>query len=164
MATTFSLKQGETRISHGPIPHPLRAPKWVQCLFLFLSPPPFFFFFLRERERERENVYVNCKIESLLCSLDNLLLKHVIVFVFGNHISKCVHLNIGLFLIYFSHFLVIREKVQKFLQHISHLHTYTYFTHPIDCFTFPILQKLQIYHAWFLFGVTPGVDSFSRHF
>ena len=23
MATTFSLKQGETRTSHGPIPHPL---------------------------------------------------------------------------------------------------------------------------------------------
>ena len=23
-ATTFSLKQGETRTSHGPIPHPLR--------------------------------------------------------------------------------------------------------------------------------------------
>ena len=24
VATTFSLKQGETRPSHGPIPHPLR--------------------------------------------------------------------------------------------------------------------------------------------
>ena len=24
VATTFSLKQGETRTSHGPIPHPLR--------------------------------------------------------------------------------------------------------------------------------------------
>ena len=35
VATTFSLKQRETRTSHGPIPHPLRAPKWVHCLFLF---------------------------------------------------------------------------------------------------------------------------------
>ena len=26
MATTFSLKQGETRTSHGPIPHPLSDP------------------------------------------------------------------------------------------------------------------------------------------
>ena len=26
VATTFSLKQGETRTSHGPIPHPLRLP------------------------------------------------------------------------------------------------------------------------------------------
>ena len=25
VATTFSLKQGETRTSHGPIPHPLKA-------------------------------------------------------------------------------------------------------------------------------------------
>ena len=25
VATTFSLKQGETRTSHGPIPHPLRV-------------------------------------------------------------------------------------------------------------------------------------------
>ena len=24
VATTFSLKQGETRTSHGPIPHPLK--------------------------------------------------------------------------------------------------------------------------------------------
>ena len=27
MATTFSLKQGETTTSHGPIPHPLRTAK-----------------------------------------------------------------------------------------------------------------------------------------
>ena len=32
-----------------------------------------------------------------------------------------------LFLTYFSHFLVTREKLQKFLQHICHSHTYTYF-------------------------------------
>ena len=25
VATTFSLKQGETRTSHGPIPHPLKS-------------------------------------------------------------------------------------------------------------------------------------------
>ena len=42
--------------------------------------------------------------------------------------------------------------------------TYTYFAHPIDFFALPILQKLQIYHVWFFFDVTPGVDSFSRHF
>ena len=29
VATTFSLKQGETRISHGPIPHPLKST--VEC-------------------------------------------------------------------------------------------------------------------------------------
>ena len=41
----------------------------------------------------------------------------------------------GLFLTYFSHFLVTREKLQKFLQHISHSHTYMYFAHPIDFFS-----------------------------
>ena len=61
-------------------------------------------------------------------------------------------------------FLVTREKTQKIFQHISYLHTYTYFAHPVDFFALPILQKLRICHVWFLFGVTPGVVSFSGHF
>ena len=36
----------------------------------------------------RENVVVTYKIGSLLCSLDNLLQKNVIVFFFGNQNSK----------------------------------------------------------------------------
>ena len=36
----------------------------------------------------RENVVVTCKIGSFLCSLDNLLQENVIVFFFGNQISK----------------------------------------------------------------------------
>ena len=36
----------------------------------------------------RENVIVTCKIVSFLCSLDNFLPKNVIVFFFGNQISK----------------------------------------------------------------------------
>ena len=32
------------------------------------------------------------------------------------------HLKKGLFLTYFSHILVTREKTQKFIQHISHVH------------------------------------------
>ena len=36
----------------------------------------------------RENVVATCKIGSCLCSLDNLLLKNVIVVSFGNQISK----------------------------------------------------------------------------
>ena len=78
----------------------------------------------------RENVVATCKIGSFLCSLDNLLQKNVIVFFFQND----AHLKKGLFLTYFSHFLVTREKLQKFLQHICHSHTYTYFAHPIDFF------------------------------
>ena len=36
----------------------------------------------------RENVVATCKIGSFLCSLDNLLQKNVIVFFFGNQVSK----------------------------------------------------------------------------
>ena len=36
----------------------------------------------------RENVVVTCNIGPFLCSLDNLLQKNVIVFFFGNQISK----------------------------------------------------------------------------
>ena len=36
----------------------------------------------------RENVVGTCKIGSFLCSLDNLVQKNVIVFFFGNQISK----------------------------------------------------------------------------
>ena len=81
----------------------------------------------------RENVVATCKIGSFLYSLDNLLQKKVIILFFGNQISKWRSFEKKrLFLTYFSHFLVTREKLQKFLQHISHSHTYTYFAHPID--------------------------------
>ena len=39
-----------------------------------------------------------------------------------------------------------------------------YFAHPIDFFALPILKKIRIYQVRFLFGVIPGVDSYSRHF
>ena len=113
-----------------------------------------------------ENVAATSKIGSFLCSLDNLLQKNVIVFSFGKLIKfqNSAHLKNGLFLTYFSHFLVTREKLQKFLQHISHSHTCTYFAHPIDLFALPTLKKIRIYQVWFLFGMIPGVDSYSRHF
>ena len=50
------------------------------------------------------------------------------------------HLKKAIFDVLFT-FLVTREKLQKFLQHISHSHTYTYFAHPIDFFALPILKK-----------------------
>ena len=72
-----------------------------------------------------------------LCSLDNLLQKNVIFFFFGNKISKWRSFEKRATF----HILVIREKLQKFLQHISHSNTYTYFAHPIDFFALPILKK-----------------------
>ena len=113
----------------------------------------------------RENAVVTCKIGSFLRSLDNLLQKNVIVFFFENQISKWRSFEKGLFLTYFSHFLVTMEKLQKFHQHISHSHTYMYFTHPIGFFCLTNFEKkIRIYQVWFLFGVIPGVDFYSHHF
>ena len=40
-----------------------------------------------------------------------------------------------------------------------------YFALPIDFFALQILQKkIRIFQVWFLFGMIPGVDSYSRHF
>ena len=90
----------------------------------------------------RENVVVTCKIGSFLCSLDSLLQKNVIVLFFGNQISKWRSFEKkGLFLTYFSHFLVTRGKLQKFLQNLSQTHTYTYFAHPIDFFCLTNFEK-----------------------
>ena len=39
-----------------------------------------------------------------------------------------------------------------------------YFVHYIDFFALPILKKIRIYQVWFLFGMIPGVDSYSYYF
>ena len=114
----------------------------------------------------RGNVVATCKIGAFLCSLDNLLQKNVVVLFFGIKFQNNAHLKKkGLFLTYFSHFLVTREQLQKFLQHISQTHTCTYFAHPIDFFCLTNFEKkIRIYQVRFLFGMSPGVDSYSRHF
>ena len=109
----------------------------------------------------RENVVVTCKIRSFLCSLDNSLQKNAIVLFFGNQISKWRSFEKGLFLTYFSHFLVTREKLQKFLQHISHSHTYTYFAHPIDFFCLTNFEKNMNLLGTVSLGMSPGVSSYS---
>ena len=69
-------------------------------------------------------------------SLDNLLQKNVIVFFFRNQMSKWRSFEKrAVFDLLFT-FLITREKLQKFIQHICHSHTYTYFAHPIDFFFF----------------------------
>ena len=110
-----------------------------------------------------------CKIGSFLDNLDNVLQKNVFVIFLEIKFQNGAHLKKGLFLTYFSHFLVTREMLQKFLQHISHSHTYTYVAHPIDFFALPILKKkIRIYQIRFLFGMSPrmspSVDSYLRHF
>ena len=114
----------------------------------------------------RENVVATCKIRSFLCSLDNLLQKNVIIVLFfGNQISKWRSFEKkGYFWPTFHIFykLVTRERLQKFLQHISQTHTYTYFAHPIVFFCLTNFEKntnlsgtVSLWYeswCWFLFA------------
>ena len=92
----------------------------------------------------RENVVVTCKIGSFLCSLDNLLQKNIVVFFFGNQISKWRSFEkraiFDLLFTFFSH----QVKVTKIPSaHISltYIHTYMYFAHPIDIFCLTSFEK-----------------------
>ena len=110
----------------------------------------------------RENVVATCKIGSFLCSLDYLLQKNVLVLFFGNQISKWRSFEkraiFDLLFTFFSH----QEKLQKFLQHISHSHTYTYFAQPIDFICLTNFEKntnlsdtVSLWYEswwWFLFA------------
>ena len=110
----------------------------------------------------RKNVIATCRIGSFLCSLDDLLQKNLIVLFFGSQISKWRSFEKGAIFDLFSHFFITREKLQKFLQHITQSHTYTYFAHPIDFFALTILKKnenlsdtVSLWYdswCWFLFA------------
>ena len=73
----------------------------------------------------RENVVNTYKIGSFLCSLDNLLQKNVIVFFFGNKISKwrSFEKKRAIFDLLFT-FLVTRESYKNsFSTYLTHIHT-----------------------------------------
>ena len=106
----------------------------------------------------------HAKLGIFLCSLDNLLQKNVVVFFFDIKFQNGAHLKKGYFDLLFTFFSHQGKVTKKFLQHISHSHTYMYFSHPIDFFALPILKKIRIYQVCFLFDVIPGVDSYSSHF
>ena len=114
----------------------------------------------------RKNVVVTGKIGSFLCSLDNLLPKKCNWFLFWkSNVKMALIWKKGWFWPTF-HIFSRQGKLQKILQHIYHLHTYMYFAHPIDFFfALPILKKKKKkYQVWFLFGMSPGVDSYLRYF
>ena len=95
----------------------------------------------------RKNVIVTCRIVALSCSLDNFLLKNVIVYIFGIHILKWRPFEkraiFDPFFIFFSH-----QGKDRTLQHII-LHENTYFAHPFDFFALPILQKnTNLVESW----------------
>ena len=113
----------------------------------------------------RENVVVTCKIGSFLCNLDNLLQKNVIVFSFENQISKWRSFEKKTIFDLLFTFLITRESYKNSFS--------TYFTHIHTCILLTLLtffcltnfeKKIRIYQIWFLFGMSPGVDSYSHHF
>ena len=113
----------------------------------------------------KKNVVATCKIGSFLCNLDNLLQKNVILFFFENQISKWCSFEkraiFDLLFTFFSH----HGKVAKnsFCTYLTHIHTRILLT-LLTLFALPILKKIRIYQVRFLFGMSPGVDSYSRHF
>ena len=109
----------------------------------------------------RENVIVTCKIVSFLCCLDNFLLLNVIVFFFGNQISKGRSFEKGaIFDLLFTFFSHQGEDTKIPSAHISL--TYTYYAHPIDLFCLPNFAKIvnlsckvSLWYdswCWFLFA------------
>ena len=91
----------------------------------------------------RKNEIVTWKIVSFLCGLDIFLLKNVVGFLFGNQISKWrLFKKRATFDLIFT-FLVTREKTQRFLQHISHLHKFTFLAHPIGYFCLTNIAKMK---------------------
>ena len=110
----------------------------------------------------RENVVVTCKIGSFLCSLDNSLQKNVIVFFLGYQISIwCSFEKRAIFDLLFTFFSHHQGKVTKIpAAHISLTYIHV-FCSPYWLFALPILKKkILIYQVWFLFGMSPGVDSY----
>ena len=101
-----------------------------------------------------------------LCSLDNLLEKNVFVRFFGNLISKWRSFEKrAIFEILFT-FSSHQGKVTKIPSaHISSTYIHTHILLILlTSFALPILNKIQIYQVRFLFGMSPGVDSYSHHF
>ena len=58
-------------------------------------------------------------------------------------------------------FLVINVKRHK--NPFSTYLTYIYTRILLTLLPYQFLQKIRIYRVWFLFGVTSGIDSYSRH-
>ena len=113
----------------------------------------------------RENVVATCKIGSFLCSLDNLLQKNVIVFFFGNQIAKWCSFEKGaIFDLLFTFFSQQGKATKIPSAHISLTYIYV-FCSPYWLFLpYQFWKKIRIYQVRFLFGMSPGVDSYSRHF
>ena len=123
--------------------HVKRVVEWVHCLFLLPL---------------RQNIVVTCKIGSFLCSWNNnSLQKKTLLFSFfkikfqnGAHLKKRAIFD--LLFRFFSY----QGKVTKIPSaHISLTYIHVFCS---PCWLFFALQ------VRFLFGMIPGVDSYSHHF
>ena len=117
----------------------------------------------------KKNVVATCKIGSFLCCLANLLQKNVIVLFFGNQISKWRSFEkraiFDLLFTFFSH----QEKSYKnsFSTYLTLIHTRILLTLFTFFFCLTNLEKnTNLSDTVFVlfFCMSPGVDSYSRHF
>ena len=112
----------------------------------------------------RENVVATSKIGSFLCSLDNLLQKNVIVLFFGNQVSKWSSFEKRVIFDLLFTFSCHQRKSYKNFFSTNLKHTRILLT-LLTFFALPILKKkIRIYQVRILFDMSPGVDSYSRHF
>ena len=113
----------------------------------------------------RENVVATCKIGSFLCSLDNLPQKNVIVLFFWKSNFKMALIWKKGYFWPTSHIFSHQGNVTKIpLAHIALTYVHVFCSpYWLFCLT-NFEKKIRIYQIRFLFGISPGVDSYSRHF
>ena len=99
-----------------------------------------------------------------LCSLDNLFQKNVIVLFLEIKFQNGTHLKNGYFDLLFTFFSHQRKVTKIPSAHISLTYIHVFLLTLLTFFALPILKKIRIYQIRFLFGMSPGVDSYSRHF
>ena len=129
------------------LPYTLMRLKWVHCLFLFPL------------------AYGKCN-----CHYLSSFLKTNIVFVFVLFCFVFVFQNFKMTpiwkkkVIFYMPFISLYSRGKRhknlFSTHLTSTHTRILLT-VLTIFTLLIWPKFWIYHLWFLFWVTPGVDSLS---
>ena len=140
--------EGEKNIqtSSHQVPN-LRGVEWVHCLFLFPL-------VLGKMQLS------HAKLGLFLCSLDTLLQKNVIVFFFGNPISKWRSFIFGLFFTFFSH----QGKVAKIPSASISLTYIHIFCSPYWLFCLTNCEKNTNLSGMVSLWCDSCVDSYSCHF
>ena len=114
----------------------------------------------------RENVVATFKIGSFLWSLNNLLQKNIIVLFFGNQISKWRSFEKRAIFDPLFTFSSHQGKVTKIPSaHISNTYIHIFCSPYWPFLPYQFWKKYEfIRYGFSLIGMSPGVDSYSRHF